>query len=60
MRANLALFDLKGELARDSSAVDLQEWNSARLPGGTDQRDAHFVRHIEQLDKDGFALLQPG
>ena len=56
----LALFDLKSELARDPSTMDLQERYPARLTGGTDQRDTHLVRDIKKLDKNGFALLQLG
>ncbi len=56
----LALFHLKGELARDSRTVDLQKRYPAGLPGGTNQRNTHLVRHIKELDKNGFALLQLG
>ncbi len=51
---------LHRELAADAAALDLGERDRTRFPRGADERDRHFVGHIEGFDQDRFVPLQAG
>jgi len=56
----LAFRRVERELAVQPGAINLGERNGARFSRRPNERDRHFIRHIERLDENRFVPLQAG
>ena len=57
-QVELPLGGVERELAIDAGVLNLRERDRARFSRRANERDGHFVRHIECFDQDGFVPLQ--